>query len=80
MLKEHLSYLQAIINYCKLYNTKLYVLFIPDMREPSFSENDCYPAIENYLTERNIPFIGIYNEIKDKTTVELVVSSTDAHA
>ncbi|MGZ3904248.1 MAG: hypothetical protein ACXVC6_11165 [Bacteroidia bacterium] len=80
VLTEHLTSLQAIIDYCNLYKVKLYILFIPDMREPSFSENDCYPVIENYLSERKIPFIGIYDEIKNRSTDELVVSSTDAHA
>ena len=80
VLNEHLHDLQSIINYCTLNKTKLYVLFIPDMREPAFSEKDCYPVIVNFLDEKKIPCISIYNEIKNKTTTELVVSSTDAHA
>jgi hypothetical protein len=80
ILAEHLADMQAIINYCSLHKTKLYVLLIPDMREPGFTEKDCYPAISNYLNGKGINCISIYNEIKDKSTPERVVSQVDAHA
>jgi hypothetical protein len=80
ILAGHLNDMQAIINYCSLNKTKLYVLLIPDMREPGFTERDCYPAITSYLNEKGIDCISIYNEIKDKTTPERVVSQVDAHA
>ncbi len=80
IVQEHLADLQHIIDYCKSNRTKLYVLFIPDMREPSFTEKECYPPIEQYLDKNNISSINIYNEIKNLTIEERVVSSTDAHA
>lgn len=80
VMREHLADLQSIINYCTLNKTKLYVLLIPDMREPFFTERECYPPLINFLDEKKIPYIGIYNEIKDKTTPQRVVSPVDAHA
>jgi len=78
--KAHLADVQSIIDYCKVHKVKLYVLLIPDMREPSFTEKDCYPVLVNYLEQRNVPVISIYNEVKDKPAKELVVSGLDAHA
>lgn len=80
VMKQHLNDLQNIINYCVLNHAKLYVLLIPDMREPSFTERDCYPPLIKYLDKKSIPYINIYEDIKDKPVSDLVVSSTDAHA
>ncbi|MGZ4029727.1 MAG: hypothetical protein ACXVDP_13230 [Bacteroidia bacterium] len=78
--KAHLADMQCILDYCKLNKVKLYVLMIPDMREPSFTEKDCYPVITDYLNSNNIPVISIYDAVKDKPASELVVSGLDAHA
>lgn len=79
-MRSHLADLRCILDYCTLNKVKVYVLLIPDMREPSFTEKDCYPPLVNYLAQKNVPCISIYDEVKDKPAAELVVSGLDAHA
>ncbi len=80
IMKEHLADLQSIINFCILNKTKLYVLLIPDLRQPDFTEKQCYQPIITYLEEQKVTYVDIYNEIKEKPIEDLVVSSVDAHA
>ena len=80
VLKQHLSDLQNILNYCKYHKTKLYVIIIPDLRDPAFSQMECYPPILDYLRLKNIACLNIYEDVKGLTTAGLVVSPVDAHA
>lgn len=79
-LEAHFVDLQRIIDYCILNKTKMYVLLMPDMRDPGFAERECYPSVKTYLDAKKVTYLGLYEEIKETPVKDLVVSDMDGHA
>ncbi len=80
IFNTHTKDLTELIQYCKTSNAKLYVLFIPDLRDISFSEENCYTKIKPLLNTEGITYITINDELKNYKANELIVGSLDAHA
>ncbi len=79
ILKKQIELIEQLNNTIKNKNGKLYVLFIPDMRDINFSNTKCYNKIIPELKKLSIPYLELNEEFKPYESKTLMVSSIDAH-
>ncbi len=79
-LNEHKKDIQNIIDYCRFYKIKLYVLFVPDLRDIDYSQGMYSAHIAPLLDENNVRYISIDAALKKHKTQEIIVNPLNPHA
>ncbi len=78
-LNEHKKDIQQIIDYCRFYKTKLYVMFVPDLRDIDYSQKMYVNNIVPLLNKNGIKHIMIDKEFKKYETKQLIVNPLNPH-